>query len=145
MTMGSPSAADLAVLLGLSFFLGLAFEDVFAHAGARRPGGIRTFPMLAIVGAMLYAVDPQRVIPFAAGLVMVGAWLHVYYREHIHERDETGQPNVGLMVGRDDSGCSASLRRPRAAARAGAAGRDEGDRHRGAVLGAYGAGAAAAP
>ena len=93
-----PSATDLGLLLGLSFFLGLAFEDVFAHAGTRRPGGIRTFPMLALAGGMLYLLDPVRLVAFTGGLVLLGAWLLVFYREHIRERDEQGQPNVGLMV-----------------------------------------------
>jgi len=85
-------------LLGLSFFLGLAFEDVFTHAGTTRPGGIRTFPMLALAGGMLYLLDPLRLVAFTGGLVLLGAWLLVFYREHIRERDEHGQPNVGLMV-----------------------------------------------
>jgi uncharacterized membrane protein (DUF4010 family) len=93
-----PSATDLGLLLGLSFFLGLAFEDVFAHAGTTRPGGIRTFPMLALAGGMLYLLDPLHLVPFTGGLVLLGAWLLAFYREHIRERDEHGQPNVGLMV-----------------------------------------------
>jgi uncharacterized membrane protein (DUF4010 family) len=96
--MAAPSVTDLGLLLGLSFFLGLAFEDVFAHAGTTRPGGIRTFPMLALAGGMLYLLDPTRLVAFTGGLVLLGAWLLVFYREHIRERDEQGQPNVGLMV-----------------------------------------------
>lgn len=94
----NPSIVDLALLLGLGFFLGLAFEDVFTHAGTPRPGGIRTFPVLALVGGMLYLFDPARFVPFTAGLVVLGAWLLVYYYEHIGEQDEEGRPNVGLMV-----------------------------------------------
>jgi uncharacterized membrane protein (DUF4010 family) len=96
--IGTPSVTNLGLLLGLSFFLGLAFEDVFAHAGTKRPGGIRTFPMLALAGGMLYLLDPLRLVAFTGGLVLLGAWLLVFYREHIRERDEQGQPNVGLMV-----------------------------------------------
>ena len=44
----APSAASFGLLLGLSFFLGLAFEDFFTQAAMKRPGGIRTFPMLAL-------------------------------------------------------------------------------------------------
>ena len=94
----NPSIVDLALLLGLSFFLGLAFEDVFTHAGTPRPGGIRTFPVLSIIGGMLYLFDPVRLVAFTAGLVVLGAWLLVYYYEHIGEQDEEGRPNVGLMV-----------------------------------------------
>jgi uncharacterized membrane protein (DUF4010 family) len=94
----SASVARFALLLGLSFFLGLAFEDFFSRAGPRRPGGIRTFPLLALAGGMLYLFDPARLIPFTGGLLVLGAWLTVFYREHIRERDEQGEPNVGVMV-----------------------------------------------
>jgi uncharacterized membrane protein (DUF4010 family) len=94
----TPSAADLGLLLGLSFFLGLSFEDFFAHAGTKRPGGIRTFPMLALAGGILYLLDPLHLVAFTGGMLLLGAWLLVFYREHVRERDERGQPNVGLMV-----------------------------------------------
>lgn len=91
-------AVAFAFLFGLSFFLGFAFEDIFEHAGVRRPGGVRTFPMLALTGAVLYLFDPSHLVPFTSGLLILGAWLTVYYREHIREHDEQGQQNVGLMV-----------------------------------------------
>ena len=94
----APSAASFGLLLGLSFFLGLAFEDFFAQAAMKRPGGIRTFPMLALVGGMLYLFDPIHFIPFTGGLLVLGVWLSIFYSEHIRARDETGEPNVGLVV-----------------------------------------------
>jgi len=94
----APSPTSVALLLGLSFFLGLAFEDFFAHSEQRRPGGIRTFPMLALAGGMLYLFDPTHFIPFTGGLLVLGAWLVVFYREHVAEHDEKGEPNVGLVV-----------------------------------------------
>jgi uncharacterized membrane protein (DUF4010 family) len=93
-----PSIVDFVLLLGLSFFLGLAFEDVFAHAGTKRPGGIRTFPMLALLGGALYLFDPVRLVAFTGGLLVLGAWLLVYYRERLRELNEDGRPDVGLMV-----------------------------------------------
>jgi uncharacterized membrane protein (DUF4010 family) len=93
-----PSFESLALLLGLSFFLGLTFEDFFAHAGTKRPGGIRTFPLLALAGGMLYLFEPVHLIPYTGGLLVLGAWLAVFYREHIRERDEKGEPNVGIVV-----------------------------------------------
>ena len=44
---------SLGLVLGLSLFLGLAFEDFFARSGTKRPGGIRTFPLLALGGGAL--------------------------------------------------------------------------------------------
>jgi uncharacterized membrane protein (DUF4010 family) len=94
----APSFESFGLLLGLSFFLGLAFEDFFAHAETRRPGGVRTFPLLALAGGMLYLFDPAHLIPYTGGLLVLGGWLAVFYREHIRERDEQGEPNVGLVV-----------------------------------------------
>jgi len=88
----------VALLLGLSLFLGLAFEDFFARGNHRRPGGIRTFPMLAFGGGILYTLDPARLVPFTGGLLVLGAWLAIFYFWHVQEKDEEGEPNVGLVV-----------------------------------------------
>jgi uncharacterized membrane protein (DUF4010 family) len=94
----SPAPSDLAMLLGLSFFLGLAFEDYFARTHLRRPGGVRTFPLLALAGGTLYWLDPHSFIPFTAGSLIIGAWLSLYYIHHMREMDEHGEPNVGIFV-----------------------------------------------
>jgi uncharacterized membrane protein (DUF4010 family) len=94
----APSAINFGLLIGLSFFLGLAFEDFFAHSGARRPGGVRTFPLLALAGGLLFLFEPTHLVPFTGGLLVLGAWLSIYYRVHIRERDDEGAPNVGLVA-----------------------------------------------
>jgi uncharacterized membrane protein (DUF4010 family) len=96
--IAAPSPVSVALLLGLSFFLGLAYEDFFAHSAQRRPGGVRTFPMLALAGGMLYLFDTAHFVPFTGGLLVLGAWLVVYYSKHVEERDEADEPNVGLVV-----------------------------------------------
>ncbi|MGA8612662.1 MAG: DUF4010 domain-containing protein [Xanthobacteraceae bacterium] len=93
-----PSLDSFALLLGLSFFLGLAFEDFFNRGNTKRPGGIRTFPMLALGGGFLYLFDPAHLIPFTGGLLVLGSWLFVYYQRHVGEPDEEGESNVGLVV-----------------------------------------------
>jgi uncharacterized membrane protein (DUF4010 family) len=97
----APSPASVALLLGLSFFLGLSFEEYFAHTDERRPGGIRTFPLLALAGGTLYLFDSNFFIPFTGGLLVLGAWLVVYYRAHVSEHEEQqeqDESNVGLVV-----------------------------------------------
>ncbi len=94
----APSPTSVALLLGLSFFLGLAFEDFFGRTNTRRPGGVRTFPMLALAGGALYLFDPAHFIPFTGGLLVLGAWLFVYYQKHVREPDEEGESNVGLVA-----------------------------------------------
>jgi len=100
----APSPASVALLLGLSFFLGLAFEEFFAHTDERRPGGIRTFPLLALAGGTLYLFDTAHFVPFTGGLVVLGAWLVVYYAAHVTEHEKPGADraesdiNSGIVV-----------------------------------------------
>ncbi len=91
-----PSVFGFALLLGLSLFFGLAFEEFHVRAGLQRPGGVRTFPLLALAGGLLYLLDPQRFLPLAAGLVVVGAWLAIAYWSQLREA-EAGQRSVELV------------------------------------------------
>lgn len=96
--MPVPPVTNLALLLGLSFFFGLAFEDFYRQGDGPRPGGVRTFPLLAMTGGALYLVDPAHLLPLAAGLLILGAWLIVYYHDRIRAVDATGAPDVELIV-----------------------------------------------
>jgi uncharacterized membrane protein (DUF4010 family) len=87
-----------ALALALSFFFGLAFEDFYGRAKEARPGGIRTFPLLTLAGALLYLLDPQRLIPLSAGLASLGVWLAIYYWRRTTEKNAEGEEAVGLMV-----------------------------------------------
>ena len=93
-----PLLTNLALLLGLSLFFGLAFEEFQAKQGRTQPGGVRTFPLLALAGAMLYLLDATHLIPVSVGVLVLGAWLYAYYRSAVAERDAEGVPNVGLTV-----------------------------------------------
>jgi hypothetical protein len=53
-------AGRLALALGLAAFIGLAFEEVYKREDRFAPGGVRTFPMLALSGAMLYLIERIR-------------------------------------------------------------------------------------
>ncbi len=89
----------LLLLLGLSFFFGLAFEG-FHHGLARKPpGGVRSFPMLGLLGAGLYIVDRDQGLAFAAGLLVLGLWMYTYYRRVTRAGTSEGdQPGTGLMA-----------------------------------------------
>jgi len=93
----SPIASFL-LLLGLGFFFGLAFEEFHAQGGQARPGGVRSFPLLALAGGLLYRLDSQHLLPLSVGLLVLGGWLTCYYWRHVEEIDPEGRPNVGLMV-----------------------------------------------
>ena len=59
---------------------------------------MRTFPLLALTGAMLYLLDATHLIPVSVGVLVLGAWLYAYYRSAVAERDADGVLNVGLTV-----------------------------------------------
>ncbi len=80
MTFLGVGAERLALLLGLSLFFGFAFEGFYADELPRRPGGVRTFPLLALVGGGLYLIEPHYGAAFIGGLIVVGSWIYAYVR-----------------------------------------------------------------
>ena len=50
---------------------------------ARRPGGVRTFPLLALAGGGLFLIEPHYGAAFIAGLVAVGTWIYAYVRREL--------------------------------------------------------------
>ena len=73
-------AGRLALALGLAIFLGLAFEEAYKREERSIPGGVRTFPMLALSGAMLYLIEPRQALAFIVGLIALAIWLHAFLR-----------------------------------------------------------------
>jgi uncharacterized membrane protein (DUF4010 family) len=87
-----PLAERLALLLALAFFLGLAFEEVYKRDEPEVPGGVRTFPLVALAGALLYLVEPHHALAFCIGLLALAAWLFVFLR------NELPQPATGRTL-----------------------------------------------
>lgn len=73
-------AGRLALALGLAAFIGLAFEEVYKREDRSAPGGVRTFPMLALSGATLYLIEPRQALAFVVGLIALAFWLHASLR-----------------------------------------------------------------
>lgn len=96
--MLDPLLIKFALIIGLSLFFGFAFEDFHAHTGLSRPGGIRTFPLLALAGGLLYELDPDRRLPLTAGLLVLGAWLVMAYRRQLRDGDADEPLNVELVA-----------------------------------------------
>src|ERR1700730_13127193 len=83
----------LALALGLGVFLGLAFEEAYKREEGSTPGGVRTFPMLALSGAMLYLIEPRQALAFIVGLIALAIWLHAFLRNAL-----TGPTTTSLMI-----------------------------------------------
>jgi uncharacterized membrane protein (DUF4010 family) len=84
-----------ALLLGLSLFFGFAFEEFYWGELPRHPGGVRTFPLLAIAGGALFLLDPAHGIVFGAGLLVLGSWIFAYVSR---EANREGDPGEGTFI-----------------------------------------------
>jgi uncharacterized membrane protein (DUF4010 family) len=73
-------AGRLGLALAMAVFMGLAFEGIYKRDQHGSPGGIRTFPMLATLGALLFLLDPHSLVPFIAGLLAVALWMFGHIR-----------------------------------------------------------------
>jgi len=80
-------AGRLALAIGLTVFMGLTFEEVYKRAERSSPGGVRTFPMLAMCGATLYLIEQTYALAFVAGLCGLAGWLYGYIRTAPPERE----------------------------------------------------------
>ena len=87
-------ASRMGLAVAMAVFMGLAFEGVYKRERPTRPGGIRTFPMLAVLGAILYLIEPKSLLPFVVGLAALALWLYAYIRAE--PVDDPSRP--GLMV-----------------------------------------------
>jgi uncharacterized membrane protein (DUF4010 family) len=87
-------AERLALVVALAFFLGLAFEDVYKRDDRITPGGVRTFPILALAGAGLYMIEPVRMLPYVVGLAAIGAWLTLF----LYRQATAGSGTLAFMV-----------------------------------------------
>jgi len=72
--------AEILLVLFLSFLIGLEREEQKGASGQYRFGGVRTFPLLGLLGYALGLFSKGDFLLPAAGLVVVGAFLWQSYR-----------------------------------------------------------------
>ena len=98
----------LLIVLGLGFFVGLAFEEFFSRSRLKPPGGVRTFPLLALTGALLYALAPETGALLLLGLGVLGLWLAIFYWQRLET--QRAEPDLEPAPGaRIDGGIMAPL------------------------------------
>jgi uncharacterized membrane protein (DUF4010 family) len=73
-------AGRLGLAIALAVFMGLAFEGIYKRERRTSPGGIRTFPMLTALGAMLFLLDAHTLLPYVVGLAAVSLVLFALVR-----------------------------------------------------------------
>ncbi len=83
-------AFKILLVLFLSFLLGLEREGRKAQAGHYIFGGVRTFPLIGLLGYALALIAGPEVLPVALGFVVVGAFLLVSYLHKLASAEEAG-------------------------------------------------------
>jgi uncharacterized membrane protein (DUF4010 family) len=85
-----PEALKILLVLFLSFLLGLEREGRKATAGHYIFGGVRTFPLIGLLGYAIALISGPQVLPVALGFVVVGAFLLVSYLHKLARAEEAG-------------------------------------------------------
>jgi len=88
--LADAEAFKILLVLFLSFLLGLEREGRKAQAGHYIFGGVRTFPLIGLLGYALALLAGREVLPLALGFVVVGAFLLVSYLHKLASAEEAG-------------------------------------------------------
>ena len=78
-----PEGAKIALVLFLSFLTGLEREE---HKGGNQPfsfGGVRTFPLIGLIGYGLSLVSGGQIIPVVVGFAVVACFLMLSYQHKV--------------------------------------------------------------
>jgi len=86
-----PSAVtEILLVLFLSFLLGLERQERKSVAKEYAFGGVRTFPLIGLLGYALGALSGQQWGLVTAGLAVVGSFLWLSYRHKLETQDAAG-------------------------------------------------------
>jgi uncharacterized membrane protein (DUF4010 family) len=75
--------AQIVLVLFLSFLIGLEREEQKATSEQYRFGGVRTFPLLGLLGYALFSFSEGNLLLPAVGFAVVGAFLWQSYRHKL--------------------------------------------------------------
>ena len=74
-----PEAVKILLVLFLSFLIGLEREEHKAAGGAYSFGGVRTFPLIGLIGYSIALVSGTQLLPLAVGFLVVAGFLLLSY------------------------------------------------------------------
>src|SRR5262249_41636140 len=83
-------AIKIALVLVLSFFIGVEREEHKQHDAEYAFGGIRTFPLIGLISYALALVSTQGVLPWTFGLLVMGGLMIVSYRHKVTTAETAG-------------------------------------------------------
>lgn len=105
-----PEGGKILLVLFLSFLTGLEREEHRSGSEGYSFGGVRTFPLIGLVGYSVALLSGGQVLPVALGLAVVAAFLLMSYRHKLAASNLAGMTTemsalttylVGALVSRD--------------------------------------------
>jgi uncharacterized membrane protein (DUF4010 family) len=85
-----PEGIRIVLTLFLSFLIGLEREEQKAIKGYLSFGGVRTFPLIGLMGYALALISGDSQVPVTAGFVVVAAFLLLSYQHKLEKLDTAG-------------------------------------------------------
>lgn len=85
-----PDAAKIVLVLFLSFLIGLEREEHKLAAGSYTFGGVRTFPLIGLIGFSVALLSGPQLVPVILGFMVVGAFLLLSYWHKISNSQVAG-------------------------------------------------------
>ena len=85
-----PEAVQIVLVLFLSFLIGLEREEHKAAGGAYSFGGVRTFPLIGLIGYSAALISGPQMLPLAIGFLVVAGFLLLSYWHKITGAEPAG-------------------------------------------------------
>jgi uncharacterized membrane protein (DUF4010 family) len=85
-----PDALKIVLVLFLSFLIGLEREEHKAAAGSYSFGGVRTFPLIGLIGYSMALLSGTQLLPLTVGFFVVAAFLLLSYWHKLSRAETAG-------------------------------------------------------
>jgi len=85
-----PEAVKIVLVLFLSFLIGLEREEHKAAAGYYAFGGVRTFPLIGLIGYSVALLSGGQLLPVFLAFLVVGSFLLLSYWRKLCSSDAAG-------------------------------------------------------
>ncbi len=105
-----PEGVKILLTLFLCFLIGLEREERRAAGQRYSFGGIRTFPLIGLIGYAMGLLSGEQQLPLITGFAVIGAFLWLSYRHKLEAYNDAGVTTeisglvtyvVGALVSRD--------------------------------------------
>jgi uncharacterized membrane protein (DUF4010 family) len=106
-----PEGVKILLTLFLCFLIGLEREEHRAGGQRYSFGGVRTFPLIGLIGYAMAQFSGTQLIPLTFGFGVIGAFLWLSYRHKLETYNEAGVTTevsglvtyvIGALVSRDE-------------------------------------------